>query len=113
MKLRLVTKATMPFSSTRSDAQRKKPSIHIVKLRFLRRRGLDVCCLNAPIYLRVFAVLIILVLIELIGVVRWIADNNTDLFLILSIDARNVFLAQATEKIPEVLTFLSLERRRV
>lgn len=58
----------------------------------------DVGLLDARVDLRVFAVLVVVVLVSLVGVVRRVADDDADAAAVLAPDALDVLFAHAAEK---------------
>ena len=59
----------------------------------------DVGLLDALVDLRVFAVLVVVVFVGLVGVVRRVADDDADLAAVLALDARDVLFADAAEQV--------------
>src|SRR2546422_4075946 len=56
----------------------EKPHVHVIKLRLLGVAGVEIGFPDALINLGIFAVLVVLVLVELVGVVRRVADDYAD-----------------------------------
>ncbi len=77
----------------------KKTRVHIVQLSFLSGRCLDIGRLDTTIDFGVLTVLIVLVLVELVGIIWRVADDDTNLALILPFDPRDIFLADRSEHI--------------
>ena len=73
--------------------------VHVVELGLLRGARVDVGVFDALVYAWVFAVLVVVVFVGLVGVVRWVADNHADALAVLPLDARDVLLAHAAENI--------------
>ena len=91
-------RARMPFSSSRSARPAEKPRVHVVELCFLRCALFDVSFFNPFVDFRILAVLVILILIELVGVIRRIADDDADLAAVLAADTADVVVAQGPNK---------------
>ena len=77
----------------------EKARIHVVEFGLLRVAFGDVGVLDALVDFGIFAVLVVVVFVGLIGVVRRVADDDADAFAVLAFDACNVFLADAAENI--------------
>ena len=74
-----------------------KTRIHIVGLGLLRGAVFDIGLFYPFIYLRVFAVLVVFVLVHLVGVVGRVADDDGDLFFVLAFDAVGVFVGEGKD----------------
>src|SRR5680860_580971 len=75
----------------------KESTVHVVSFGLLRGAGRDVRVLDALVDGRVLAVLVVFVFVQLIGVIRRIADDDTDPLIVLALDACDVFFADAAE----------------
>ena len=67
----------------------------------------DVSFLDSLVDLRIFAVLVVLVLVELVGVVRRVADDDADLAAVLAADAPDVVVAHGAKQVVHVAAVLA------
>ena len=84
----------------------EKANIHIVKLCLLSVASVKISVLDALIDLRVFAVLVVFVFVELVGVVGRVADDDADALGVLVADALDVDVADRAEEVVHVALVL-------
>ena len=101
---------TIAVQAIRGPAE--KAGVHIVEFGLLRRRLFDVGFLDALIYALIGTVLVVVVFVLLIGVIGRIADNYADRALVLSFDARHVFIRCPAQQIV-LVTRMEAERRHI
>ena len=77
----------------------EEAGVHVVELGLLRGALSDVGLFDALVDVRVFAVLVVVVLVGLVGVVRRVANDDADAPPVLPLDTGDVFFRDAAEQI--------------
>ena len=88
-----------------------KPRVHIIHLGLLRRALLDERILDPLVDVGVFAVLVIVIFVHLVGVVRRVADNDRYLLFVLALYPRSILGGQRKE-VARAAVFLHIARRQ-